>query len=96
MPVRFASDTPALPSIAEELTDDPSPPIRARTGPDVAAYPRPNIIQAANDPRSPEFARMFRLIGTLTIEKIMADTAIVLDWLDREGGAGGSGPWVIA
>jgi hypothetical protein len=39
---------------------------------------------------------MFRLIGTLTIEKIMADTAIMLDWLDREGGAGGSGPWVIA
>jgi dienelactone hydrolase len=31
---------------------------------------------------------MFRLIGTLTIEKIMADTAIMLDWLDREGGGG--------
>jgi len=29
MPVRFASDTPALPSIAEELTDHPSPPISA-------------------------------------------------------------------
>jgi hypothetical protein len=41
---------------------------------------------------------MFRLISTLTIEKIMADTAIMLDWLDREAAADGGriGPWVIA
>jgi len=49
-------------------------------------------------PSSPEFAWMFRLIGTLTIAKIMADTAIMLDgWTaKRRRMAGGSGPWVIA
>jgi hypothetical protein len=48
----------------------------ARTGPDVAAHSRPKLIQAPNDPSSPEFVRMFRVIGTLTIEKIAAETAI--------------------
>jgi hypothetical protein len=32
MPVQLASDTLALPSMAEELTDDPSPPISATGG----------------------------------------------------------------
>jgi len=58
-----------------------SPHIRGRT-------------QAASDPSSPEFVRMFRLIGTLTIEKITADTAI--SWISwtakRRRMAPGSGP----
>jgi hypothetical protein len=76
MPVRFASDTPALPSIAEELTDDPSPPIRARTGPDVAAHLRPN----SGGERS-ELARIRADVppDRHALEKITADTAIMLD-----------------
>jgi hypothetical protein len=52
--------------------------------PDLTSPPTQGQTQAAIDPSSPEFARMFHLIGTLTIEKSTADTAILLYWLDRE------------
>jgi len=40
--------------------------------PDLTSPPTQGLTHAADDPSSPEFARMFRLIGTRTIEKITA------------------------
>ena len=48
VPVRFASDTPALPSIAEELTDDPSPPISASSGRRLTTDRRRTVYRAAD------------------------------------------------
>ena len=55
------------------------------------------ITQATNDPSSLEFALIFRRICRLTIEKVTADTAIMLDWRGREAATGGrSGQCAIA
>ena len=40
-----------------------------------------------NDPRSEEFARMWSLIGMLSIDKVLADADRILEWLERQPAA---------